>query len=171
MCGHRRTAVCDERIYIPQYRGTCLVFLAPKRQTNLKMSARSGPILQTAALAIGRSVLKSFLHHTMVALTIATRLKASAIITSDQSKLTTGRIAGIHGRFSGIRQMAPACTPPNTCFLGPTRVHNPNDTSIGWGVFLAGLTTYLLTDRQTTQTIGRIYVRTCSTAMRPNYNK
>ena len=31
-----------------------------------------------------------------------------------------------HGRFNGIRQVVPVCTPPNTCFLGPTRVHNPN---------------------------------------------
>ena len=31
-----------------------------------------------------------------------------------------------HGRFNCIRQVAPVCTPPNTCFLGPIRVHNPN---------------------------------------------
>jgi len=30
-----------------------------------------------------------------------------------------GRIAAAHGRFDGIRQVAPVCTPPNTCFLGP----------------------------------------------------
>jgi len=37
----------------------------------------------------------------------------------------------------------------NTCFLGPTRVHNPNGTSIGSAVF-AGFTivTDRLTDRQ-----------------------
>jgi len=33
-----------------------------------------------------------------------------------------------------------------TCFLGPTRVHNPNSLSIGSAVF-AGLT--IVTDRQT----------------------
>ena len=53
--------------------------------------------------------------------------------------------------------------PSNTWFLGPTRVHIPNDTSIGCRVHDR--------DRQTNQatpsvTIGRIYVR--STAVRPN---
>jgi len=56
------------------------------------------------------------------------------------------------------------CTPPNTCFLGPTRVQIPNGISIGSTVF-AGLTT--VTDHATRSvTIGRIYVR--STAMRPS---
>ena len=36
--------------------------------------------------------------------------------------MTRGRIAATYGRFSGIHQVAPVCTPPNTCFLGPTRV-------------------------------------------------
>jgi len=35
------------------------------------------------------------------------------VITSGQSNLTTGRIAATHGRFNGIRQVAPVCTPPN----------------------------------------------------------
>jgi len=34
-------------------------------------------------------------------------------------------------RFSCIRQVVPVCTPPNTCFLWPTRVHIQNATSIG----------------------------------------
>jgi len=40
-----------------------------------------------------------------------------------------------HRRFSRIRQMAPMCTLSNTCFLGPTRVHNPNGMSIASAVF------------------------------------
>ena len=40
-----------------------------------------------------------------------------------------------HGRFSGIRQVAPVCTPPNTCFLGPTGVHNPNGILISSAIF------------------------------------
>ena len=32
-----------------------------------------------------------------------------------------GCIAAAHGWFSGIRQVAPVCTPPNTCFLRPTK--------------------------------------------------
>jgi len=45
-------------------------------------------------------------------------------------------------------KVVPVCTPPNTCFLGPTRVHNPNGISIGLGsAVFAGLTT--VTDRQT----------------------
>jgi len=40
--------------------------------------------------------------------------------TSGQSNLITGRIAAAHGQFNGIRQVAPVCTPPNICFLGPT---------------------------------------------------
>jgi len=39
-------------------------------------------------------------------------------VTSGQSNLTTGCIAVAHGRFNGIRQVAPMCTPRNTCFLG-----------------------------------------------------
>ena len=35
------------------------------------------------------------------------------VITSGQRNLTTGRIAATHGRFNGIRQVAPVCTPPN----------------------------------------------------------
>ena len=46
-----------------------------------------------------------------------------------------GCIAATHGRFNRIRQVAPMCTPSNTWFLGPTRVHNPNDISIGSAVF------------------------------------
>ena len=42
-----------------------------------------------------------------------------------------GRIAAANERFSGIRHIVPVCTPPNTCFLGLTRVHNPNGISIG----------------------------------------
>jgi len=49
--------------------------------------------------------------------------------------LTTGRIAAAHGRFSGIRQMAPICTQPNTWFLGLTRVQIPNDIALGSAVF------------------------------------
>ena len=65
-------------------------------------------------------------------------------------------------------------TPSNTWFLGPTRVLNPNGTSIGAAVF-GGLTS--VTDRPTDRstdhatrsvTIGHIYVH--STAMRPNNN-
>ena len=37
-------------------------------------------------------------------------------------------------------------SPSNTCFLGPTRVHNPNSISIDLAIF-AGLT--IVTDRQT----------------------
>jgi len=79
------------------------------------------------------------------------------------------RIAA-RGRFSGIRQVAPVCTPPNTCFIGLTGVHDPNGISILSAVF-AGFSsvTYLQTDHATlTVTIGRIYVR--STAMRRNNN-
>jgi len=38
-------------------------------------------------------------------------LNLVVIITSGQSDLTTGRIAAAHGRFSGIGQVAPVCTP------------------------------------------------------------
>jgi len=40
------------------------------------------------------------------------------------------RIAAAHKQFNDIRQMAPVCTPPKACFLGSTRVHNPNGISI-----------------------------------------
>jgi len=46
-----------------------------------------------------------------------------------------GRIAVVYDRFTGIRQAAPVCTPPRTCFLGPTRVHSPNDILIGSVIF------------------------------------
>jgi len=59
-------------------------------------------------------------------------------------------------------------TPSNTLFLGPTRVHNPNGTSIGSATFAE---LKIVTDRpidHTTPpgTIGHIYVR--STTMQPN---
>ena len=60
--------------------------------------------------------------------------------------MTTGGIAVVHIRFSGIRQVAPVCTPSNTWFLGPTQVLNPNGISVGLAIF-AGLTA--VTDRQT----------------------
>ena len=75
-----------------------------------------------------------------------------------------GRIAAAHGRFSDIRPVAPVCIPPNTWFLVPTRLLNPNGISIGSAV-VAGLTTVAdrQTDRQTDRTtwsvtIGRIYI-------------
>ena len=86
--------------------------------------------------------------------------------------MTTGRIAAAYGRLSGIRQVAPVCTPRNTWFLGPirvgtTRVLNPNGISIGSAVFV-GRTS--VTDRQITRsvTIGRIAV--LRTLMRPKYD-
>ena len=39
------------------------------------------------------------------------------------------------GWFSGIRQVAPVCTPSNTCFLGSTRVQIPNCIWICSAVF------------------------------------
>ena len=61
-----------------------------------------------------------------------------------------GRIATAHGQFNRVRQIAPMYLPICTCFLGPTRVHNPNGISIGLTGF-AGLTivTEIPTDRQT----------------------
>jgi len=49
--------------------------------------------------------------------------------------LTEGRIAAAHGRFSGIRQVAPVCTLPDTCFLGPNQIHNPNSISTVSAIF------------------------------------
>jgi len=46
-----------------------------------------------------------------------------------------GRIAAAHGRYNGIRQVAPLCTPFKTCFLKSTRVHNPNGILIGSAIF------------------------------------
>jgi len=69
-------------------------------------------------------------------------------IKSGQSNLRKGRIAAAHGWYNGIQQVTLVCTPRNTCFLGPTRVHTTNCISISSTVF-AGLTT--VTDRQTHQ--------------------
>ena len=49
--------------------------------------------------------------------------------------MTKVRIAAAHGRLSCIRQVAPVCTPPNTSFLGFTRVHQPNGITIGAAIF------------------------------------
>jgi len=49
--------------------------------------------------------------------------------------LSIGHISATNERFSGIRQVALLCTPPNTCFLGPTWVQIPNDISVGSAVF------------------------------------
>jgi len=51
--------------------------------------------------------------------------------TSGQSNLTQGCIAAAHGWFTGICQLGPMCTPPNTCFLGSMCVRNTNGTSTG----------------------------------------
>jgi len=80
--------------------------------------------------------------------------------TSRQSNLTTDCIAAAHGRFSGIRQVVLVCTPPNTCFLGPTQLQIQNAISVGPAVFADRPT-----DRPHYSVYGRIYVR--STAMRP----
>ena len=41
------------------------------------------------------------------------------VITTGQGNLTKLRIAAAHGWCSGIEQVVPVCTLPNTCFLGP----------------------------------------------------
>jgi len=76
--------------------------------------------------------------------------------------VTKGRIAAAHRRFSDIRQVAAVCTPPNTCFLGPTRVHDPNGISIGSAVF-AGLT--IVTDRQTERQTDRPRYSVCNNTL------
>ena len=80
-------------------------------------------------------------------LTNITMKHKSQWVASGHSNSTTSRIAATRGRFAVIRQVAPMYTPPNTCFLGPTRVLKPNSIFIGSAVS-AGLTT--ATDRQTT---------------------
>jgi len=55
------------------------------------------------------------------------------------------------GSFNHIRPVAPICIPSNTCFLGPTRVHNPNGISIGSAVYAElMIVADTPTDRQTT---------------------
>ena len=49
--------------------------------------------------------------------------------------MTTVRIVAAHGWFNSINQVAPVCTPPNTCFLGPTRVQIPNCILIDSAIF------------------------------------
>jgi len=59
--------------------------------------------------------------------------------------------------------------PSNTCFLGPTWVHNPNGISTGSAIFAGSLLwqTNRPTDHTTRfVTVGCIYI--CSTAMQPN---
>jgi len=58
--------------------------------------------------------------------------------------------------FAGWRHYAPQS---NTCFPGPTRVHNPSGTSIGAAVF-AGLTT--VTDRATDRQTDRPHYSVCN---------
>ena len=56
------------------------------------------------------------------------------IITSDQSKFEKrSHQRRVWTVFARLRQCA---QPPNTCFLGPTRVHIPKVTSIGSVVFV-----------------------------------
>ena len=45
-------------------------------------------------------------------------------LTNRQNNLTTGRIAAAYGRFSGIRQVAPVCTP--TQYMLPWALPSPN---------------------------------------------
>ena len=67
-------------------------------------------------------------------------------------------------------QMAPMCSPSNTCFLWPTWLHITKSISIGSAVF-AGLT--VVTDRLTERprySISNNRLHLHSTAMRPNNN-
>jgi len=87
---------------------------------------------------------------TMTMMMIVIIIIMMMIITSGQSNLTTGRIAAAHGRFNGIRQVAPVCIPPNIRFLGPTRIQSPNGISNGSAVFAqltAGLFLYFTKSR------------------------
>jgi len=43
---------------------------------------------------------------------------------------TTSHISAAHGWFSDTHKVAPVCTKPSTCFLGPNRLLNPNGISI-----------------------------------------
>jgi len=67
------------------------------------------------------------------------------------------------------------CTPSNTYFLGPTRVHIRNDISIGSAVS-ARLGLAIMTDRSTehaTQSVAmdRIYVRSTTTWLNNKYER
>jgi len=53
------------------------------------------------------------------------------LLTSGHSNLTTGHVAAAHGRFSGIRQVAPMCTLTEYMLLWPTGVQIPNGISVG----------------------------------------
>jgi len=79
--------------------------------------------------------------------------------------VTAGHIAATHERFSGIRQVAPVCTPPNTCFREPTGVQIPNGISIGSGVFVRLST---VSDRQRYSVCNNTPHLHMYTAMRPN---
>jgi len=70
--------------------------------------------------------------------------------------LTSDRIAAAHGLFSGIRQMAPVCTPPNIFILGPTPVQIPTGISIGSDVIA-----HLTAERPYTLQRAALSPRTC----------
>ena len=57
------------------------------------------------------------------------------VIASGQTNLPKGHIAATYRQFTRIRQASPMCTPSNTCFLEPSRVHVPNSISIGSAIF------------------------------------
>jgi len=60
------------------------------------------------------------------------------------------------------------CTPVQQCFLGPTRVHNPNGISIGSAVF-AGLA--IVRDRQTDHATPSVTMGRIRTVMRPKNDR
>jgi len=42
---------------------------------------------------------------------LSANLSKTKKLTSGQNNLTTGHIAAVHGRFNGICQVVPVCTP------------------------------------------------------------
>ena len=116
---------------------------------------------------------KSSLPYHLILLPTISPLLPLLIITSGQNNLTKrphGRCT-LHCAVQSYSPCCATCTPSNTCFFWPIRVHNPNGISIGSAVF-AGLTivTDGLTDRPR-YSVCNNKTHLCSTGKRPNNNK
>ena len=116
---------------------------------------------------------KSSLPYHLILLPTISPLLPLLIITSGQNNLTKRphRRCTLHCAVQSYSPCCATCTPSNTCFLWPIRVHNPNGISIGSAVF-AGLTivTDGLTDRPR-YSVCNNKTHLCSTGKRPNNNK
>ena len=141
----------------------------------------ASPLLYPAYSSVEEGCRRLKCQYRVVKFNLATKSQIQNTILTDRIKITSGRSiltkkAGLRPHMDGsiVFTRWRHCAPPSNMLPWTTRVHVPNDISIGSAVF-AGLTT--VTDRQTDRPTVRPRYSVCnnrphlclrSTAMRSN---